>query len=82
MQNGYLIIYPKFVNWLKINFSLPLMGVNSFEGLKKDIAESSVKVIDDELLFVIETDALEKVIRGTITSWKTCSVLFLVVKPF
>ena len=32
-------------------FPMPPMVVTSFEGLKKDIAESSVKVIDDELPF-------------------------------
>ena len=42
------------------------MVVNSFKGLKKDIAESSVKVIDDKLPFVIETDASEKAIGGTL----------------
>ena len=45
---------------------MPPMVVNSFEGLKKDIAESSVKVIDDELPFVIETDASEKTTGGTL----------------
>ena len=45
-------------------FLMPPVVVNSFEGHKKDIAESSVKVIDDELPFVIETDASEKAIRG------------------
>ena len=38
------------------------MVVNFFEGLKKDIAKSSVKVIDNELPFVIETNASEKAI--------------------
>ena len=42
---------------------MPPMIVNSFEGLKKDIAESSVKFIDNELQFVIETDTSEKAIR-------------------
>ena len=42
------------------------MVVNSFEGLKKDIAKSSVKVIDNELPFVSETNASEKAIRGTL----------------
>ena len=59
---------------------MPSMVVNSFEGLKKDIAESSVKVIDGELPFVIKTDASEKAIGGTLL--QAGSVLFLVVKPF
>ena len=42
------------------------MVVNSLEGLKKDIAESSVKVIDNELPFVIETNASERAIEGTL----------------
>ena len=44
---------------------MPPMVVNSFERLKKDIAESSVKAID-ELPFVIETDASEKAIGDTL----------------
>ena len=47
-------------------FPMLPMVVNSFEGLKKDIAESSVKVINDELPFVIETDASVKAIGGTL----------------
>ena len=47
-------------------FPMPPMVVNSFKGLKKDIAEYSVKVTDDELPFVIETYASEKTIRGTL----------------
>ena len=59
------------------------MVVNSFEGLKKDITESSVKFIDDELLFVMETDCLRKGYqKHSLTSWETCSILFSVVKPF
>ena len=47
-------------------FLMPPMVVNSFEGLKKDIIECSVKVIDDEVPFIIETDVSEKAIGGTL----------------
>ena len=53
------------------------MVVNSLKGLKKDIAKSSVKVINDELPFVIETDASEKAIGGTLLQAERPVAFFL-----
>ena len=64
-------------------FLMPPVVVNSFEGHKKDIAESSVKIVDNEWPFVIETDASVKVIEGTLLqAGETCGILFSVIKPF
>lgn len=46
---------------------MPSMVANVFEKLKKDIAESSINIIDDELPFVIETDASKKKQLGALS---------------
>ena len=54
-------------------FPIAPMVLNFFKGL---IAESSVKVIDDELPFVIETDTSEKAIGGTLLQAERPVVFF------
>ena len=67
MPNGYLITHPKFVHWLKIsNFQCLPWLLTLLKDFTKDIAESSLKVIDDELPFVIEIDTSEKAIGDTL----------------
>ena len=62
-------MFAYYAKWI-FNYSskiCPLVENKQFPmPFKKDIAESSIKVIDNELLFVIETDASEKAIGDTL----------------
>ncbi|KRX21394.1 Retrovirus-related Pol polyprotein from transposon 17.6 [Trichinella nelsoni] len=48
-------------------FPLPQPAVDAFEALKKDIVNSVVTAIDDELPFTVETDASDHAIAATLS---------------
>ncbi|KRX14072.1 Retrovirus-related Pol polyprotein from transposon [Trichinella nelsoni] len=48
-------------------FPLPQPAVDAFEALKKDIVNSVVTAIDDELPFTVETDASDHAIPATLS---------------